>query len=466
MKARDGRSEFLRSGSKKPTLFQNCGSIRKDNLIKLFTMRIKFTSALVMILAVLLSGCLQDECTETRTFVQYEPVYKSKDQLEAPVSVESGRDLENPGIIYSYGTYLLVNEFRQGIHVINNADPSNPINEAFLRIEGNEHFAVINNRLQANKYNQLLTIDITDVKNPIETSRVRNVFSEIYEDPGRGYLVYYRQTDRQMVLDCSEPNFNSLRWDGDDGSFWGLVDFRALNSADLAVPSPGGNNGGVGTGGSTARFTIASNHLYIVSDYDMKVFDLVDPSVPALRNTINLGWGIETIYPFKDKLFIGSNSGMQVYNISNPSDPLFQSTFDHARACDPVVADDETAYVTLRDGSTCEGFDNQLEMIDVSNVLAPTLIAVHKMDNPHGLALDGNILYVCEGDFGFKVLDVSERGKAKELANEKNLVSTDVIAFPDDRILVVGKKGISQYDVTNPKKMKLLSQITVNNPTR
>ena len=421
----------------------------------------KFSFVLFLTMSLLTSGCLKDQCTETRTFIRFDPVYRSQSQLDESISVQAARPLKQPGIIYFYKNYILINEFREGIHVINNEDPRNPSNVAFLSLEGNEHFAVINNQLQANKFNSLLTIDISDVHNPVEKSRVRNVFENVWEDPGRGFLVYYRQSEQTMELDCSEPNFNSLRWSDQGGNWWMFGGALERDFAATAQVDQSGNNQGPGTGGSTARFTITANHLYIVSDYNMKVFDLVNPSSPALRNTINLGWGIETIYPFKDKLFIGSNAGMHVYNVSNPAEPAFQSSFEHARACDPVVADDQTAYVTLRDGTTCEGFENQLDVIDVENILTPRLLNSYAMKNPHGLALAGDVLYVCEGEYGFKVIDVSDREHVKEIAFETKIRSKDVIALPNDHLLVIGDGGLMQFDAKDPRHLTQLSMIPV-----
>lgn len=418
---------------------------------------------LLLVISALSTSCLKDTCSETRTFERWHPVYRSKAQLNEPVSVASSRTLKQPGIIYFYNNYILINEYQEGIHIINNSDQRNPVNEAFISIEGNEHFAVINNQLQANKYNDLLTIDISNINAPVEKSRIKNVFQEIWEDPVRGFLVGYSRTRETTTLDCSSPNFNSLRWSDDNGAvFWQTGLFRNFDFVAASASSPDASgSSGAGVGGSTARFTIAANHLYIVSDYELKVFDLSTPSNPALRNTLNLGWGIETIYPFKHQLFIGSNSGMHVFDISDPASPFFLSTFEHARACDPVVADDSTAYVTLHDGSECEGFQNQLDVIAVDNILSPRLLQTYAMKNPHGLALAGDILYVCEGQYGLKVLNVANREKVEEIDFRKDVPSKDVIALPNETILVVGDSGFKQFEVKDPKHMKLLSEIPV-----
>lgn len=405
------------------------------------------------------TGCLQDECTETRTFIRFEPVYRTAAQIAAPIRVESPRPLEEPGIIYFYKKYLLINEFRVGIHVFDNSDPSNPIPLSFINIDGNEHFAVQANQLQANKFNALLTIDISDVQHPVQKSVIPNAFQEVYEQPGRGFLVYHRQTDQTQTLDCSDPNFNSLRWHetGGGGGIWVDVANTSFFS-DQAVRE---QSGGAGIGGSTARFTITKQHLFMVSDHNLKVFNLQNPSKPVETSVVNLGWGIETIYPFQDRLFIGSNSGMFVYDVTNPADPSLVSSFEHARACDPVVADSTTAFVTLRDGSMCEGFVNQLDVIDVTDLQYPNLLDSYAMKNPHGLALQGDYLYICEGDHGLKVMDVSDRSALKEVKFHKNIPATDVIALPNNTLLVIGKYGFFQYDASNPLDIKLLSTIPV-----
>jgi hypothetical protein len=42
---------------------------------------------------------------------------------------------------------------------------------------------------------------------------------------------------------------------------------------------------------------------------------------------------------------------MFIYDNSNPQAPVQLGVFQHARACDPVFASGDRAYVTLRDGT-------------------------------------------------------------------------------------------------------------------
>ncbi|MGV3658020.1 MAG: hypothetical protein ACO1NX_08695 [Chitinophagaceae bacterium] len=62
-------------------------------------------------------------------------------------------------------------------------------------------------------------------------------------------------------------------------------------AADSAAYNPSS-----GTGGSMARFTIVGNYLYTVDKSDLKVFEIADPSNPVFKQTVPVGFEIETIY--------------------------------------------------------------------------------------------------------------------------------------------------------------------------
>ena len=157
---------------------------------------------------------------------------------------------------------------------------------------------------------------------------------------------------------------------------------------------------------------------------------------------------------------MGTPSGILIYNTVNPNVPEYVSSLSHARGCDPVVVQDDIAYVTVRSGGPCGGDINQLDVIDVSNISTPVLKSRFQMENPHGLGIDGNQLFICDGDAGLKVFDASNPIDAGNnlIAKFKNIQATDVIPFGDVAILI-GDDGIYQYDYTDVNDIKLLSKI-------
>lgn len=222
----------------------------------------------------------------------------------------------------------------------------------------------------------------------------------------------------------------------------------------------GGAGNKTGIGGSMARFTIYDNYLYAVDYSDMQVFDIAQANNPKAWSKVNIGWEIETIFPFKNKLFIGSTTGMYIYDVSKPWNPTYVSEFRHIRACDPVVANDDYAYVTLRSGTRCEGTSNQLDIIDIRDIFNPKLVKTYPMQEPAGLGLDGTTLFICDGPSGLKVFDVADATDIKLLDWQSDIKTYDVIPLGKS-LLMIGRDGLFQYDYTDPTNLKLLSKIPI-----
>jgi hypothetical protein len=408
--------------------------------------------------ALLFTSCLEDECTSTRTFVQFEAVYIPVDEIRPGINVTNARDLVDPGNIYYYKKYLLVNERREGVHIIDNSDPSSPVNIGFIEIPGNLDMAVKNDILYSDLYLDLVAIDISDPMQATIAGRTDGVFSSYYPlVENAGYLVEYVPTERTIVVDCNEA-----QW----GSPWFWRGQSLFFDANILSSSTAGSSiaEATGVGGSMARFTIAKDFLYTLDGPRMRVFD-IDNGMPELENTVDVEWGIETLFPYKDYLFIGANAGMFIMDNTIPTDPKMIAEFRHARSCDPVFVTDDVAYVTLRGGSICQGFQDQLDVIDVSDIESPSLIKSYPMQSPYGLSVTDETLFLCEGQFGLKVYSVEDNSKiSSNLLDQVTGFDTyDVIALDNgDHLIVVGEDGIYQYDSSDRENLHELSRIEVN----
>lgn len=219
---------------------------------------------------------------------------------------------------------------------------------------------------------------------------------------------------------------------------------------------------GSGKGGSMARFTIACNHLYVVDQTSLHVMDINDPTNPTFVKKVDIGFGIETIFPFGSYLLIGSSTGMFIYSIANCADPVYIAQFAHVMSCDPVVAEGNYAYVTLRSGGDCRiGFtSNQLDIIDISNINNPSLVQTHPMTEPWGLGIDNNVLFICHGDHGLGVYNVTNPNVLTTIHLFSNIKSYDVIPY-NSVLIVTGPGGIYQYDYSDINNLVLLSTIPV-----
>jgi hypothetical protein len=420
-----------------------------------------FKSLFVLaILACFITSCTTDNCTNTIKYMANVPVYKTKAEI---IDVKSmpAMPLEKTGKIYVQGNYLFINELETGIHIIDNTNPKSPQNIAFIKVPGNVDMAVRNNIMYADNYTDLIALDITNPNAVKIGNRVENAFAS-YGTSSKGILVGSKWEEITEVKEgnCNTGVFTS-RYYSSNGMLLG-------NSGDITnffSGNPTASNSSapqVSKGGSMARFALYQNYLYTVNSYSLQLFNIANPLQPQKANKVFIGQDIETIFPYQDKLFIGSQTGMYIYDNSNPALPKQLSVFQHARACDPVVVEGTTAYVTLRSGTSCVNTKNQLDVIDIANITAPKLIKSYAMQNPHGVGIDNNVLFVCDGKFGLKVFDATSKTNIDKnmLANFANVSAYDVIPM-GNVLLMIGENGLYQYDYSDTKSIKLLSVIPV-----
>ncbi|MFC2086556.1 LVIVD repeat-containing protein [Bacteroidota bacterium] len=209
-----------------------------------------------------------------------------------------------------------------------------------------------------------------------------------------------------------------------------------------------------GVGGSLARFTIANDYLYAVDDDELKILNIENPETPEFVKEIQVGFGIETIFIRERLLFLGSRFGMYIFDISSPRNPVQLSNYQHIYSCDPVVADDEYAYVTLSTSTNCGRNTNELQIVSIKDPSSPYLVKNYSMSNPLGLGIKDDILFLC--DDGLKIYNISDVLNIN-LIQKFSIAANDVIPL-DNHLLVIGDDGLYNYQYQNDS-LKFLSKI-------
>ena len=215
-----------------------------------------------------------------------------------------------------------------------------------------------------------------------------------------------------------------------------------------------GEVGNVGQTGSLARFAIFGNHLYAVNNKQLRAFDISTPENTIFISEQKVDPGIETVFNAGPYLFVGGQLGLYIYDLPpNPAAPTFISQFSHARACDPVVVDNNYAFITLRSSDNCPGSVNELKVLDVTDIEKPNLVKNYPLAAPVGLAANSERLYICDGNT-LKLFDSSDVNNIT-LKNEVEKKGCLDVIYNDGFLVVTSSEGITQYDVSGDTLFQL-----------
>ncbi|MEM6865410.1 MAG: hypothetical protein AAF575_09510 [Bacteroidota bacterium] len=389
---------------------------------------------------------------EYAEYVVARPLILSKADFANGVDIVPPQPIDESGKVYTYGDYIFINDKSRGIHVVENSNPQQPVKIAFIEIPGNVDISIKDNFLYADSIMDLIVLDISDITDIQQVNRLENVLREGVIFPFEADIVEYGSYNYETDVLVGWETVTERRL---------IADVRTddLFFTDEAVLAAN-DSAGTGEGGSLARFKIVGEFLYAVDSHTINVFDISDLENPKDMEDVYAGFDIETIFNRGEHLFLGSMRGMYIFDISSPATPTFVSEFQHGTACDPVVVDGDYAYVTLRGGNGCGALESGLFIVDISNIENPILTTSYPMEEPYGLGVREEKLFICDGSSGLKVYDKTNVEEITLLNHFKDIVTFDVIPL-ESHLIMVGDDVLYQYEYLDDN-IRLISQIGLN----
>ena len=414
---------------------------------------------------IVLSGC-SDKVSETVTYQVNEPVFMSADVFRESVEVTTkAQTISNYGKMCFYEGYIYISETGKGIHIINNTNPSKPQVVGFIELMGNADLAIRNGKLYADSYIDLVWFSISNPARPKLEGRLENVFPEalpvIDNEYGYDYnLCYGDPAAGKGVIVGWKLKTRTETYTYETGGWWGggRTDRVSLNDANYNKAPSGSSS--IGVNGSMSRFALYNNYLYtVINDY-MSVIDLSGAKPIKAAENIYIGWNVETIFSYKDNMFMGTPTGMLIYSVSDPFKPEYVSSVPHVYGCDPVVVENDIAYVTIHADNFCGQNNNDLLIYNVSDVKNPKHIVTYAMTKPKGLGIDDGTLFLC--DDGLKIFDATDPQTlmANRLAHYSGMDGFDVIPF-NHVLMMIADDGLYQYDYSDLTKIRQLSKLPI-----
>ncbi len=422
----------------------------------------------ILPLLILLSGIIFSSCGDKRfqTYTANVPVYMSYDDLRKAVVSDAPQDIVQPGKIYFKDNYIYINEFMEGIHVIDISDPSSPAPVSYITVPGAIDMAIKDNTLYVDSYTDLVLIDISDPENPVESDRIEDILEYTLPPYDTDYPLAEIDEDEGIVTGWQVKEYTQEIYSNPYPYplYRGYAELDMMSSVS-GTASPGGTTGTVyGVGGSMARFLTYDKYLYMLqSQSNLKVADISSTDTVKIAYDKYVGWGLETMFIHDGYMYLGSTNGMYILNLVDPENPFVTSIYSHITSCDPVVVNGDLAYVTLRSGNMCGGTANLLEVIDISDKNEPKLLKSYGMTEPYGLGISNNTLFVCQGDYGLFVYDATNPQQigSNKIAEFNGITAKDVIPV-NELLFAIGDDGFLIYDYSDLNDITQVGSILIN----
>lgn len=424
----------------------------------------KYIHLLLVLLTISFSAC-QESVVETITYSVNEPVFMARETFRGAVKVsQEPREITGYGKIIFYNGYLYMSEPDKGIHIIDNTNPADPQVVGYIELMGNADLSIRQDMLYADSYIDLVWFDVSNPLLPELKGRLENVFPEAIpplsntwgidyeksygESRGDSIIVGWREVERVESLDYYYSR----------NHYWGWLRGDFLNFAESTYTDKGGMSNSVG--GSMSRFSIYQDYLYAVIRDQMTIFDLSPAQPVKAAESLYIGWSVETIFSYKQHMYLGTPTGLVIYSVEDPLNPVYTSSIQHVYGCDPVVVENDIAYVTIRSGNNCGQNSNKLIVIDVANPAEPNQLKSYDMIGPKGLGIENNILFVCDDGVQIFRADNPLTILDNKLAHYTGMDGYDLIPF-HPTLMMIATEGIYQYNYSDLTDIKQISFLPV-----
>ena len=143
----------------------------------------------LFLIIILSAACTKNDAPVEKVDA-YRPVYISKEKA-FDLKIDKPAVFEYPGKMFLYQNLILITDNGNGIHIIDNTNPSNPKKVAFIAVPGVVDATVKNGILYADNFTDLVAFDISNPSNITFKKRIKNLYpvqNQMYPEFATGYF--------------------------------------------------------------------------------------------------------------------------------------------------------------------------------------------------------------------------------------------------------------------------------------
>lgn len=432
----------------------------------------KYTLFLVFIpVLVILQSCQKDKLEVVpKTYNLYQPVFVDMDDYRQNAgTLETARPIRNPGGVLTYGDYLFISEVNAGIHIIQNAEPSNPRIIGFIALSGVDELSIRDNFLYAADYVDLAIFDLSNPEIPELVQRSQNLFTDFIDQTDKGILVDYELAEQQLTVAVNDPNYQKdIFWVESEQAY--AVE-QSLKPIDGSIASRDGkealnikpNPVSSGLARVQSKFSISDNYLYFIKDEILQIRTFSSGGVPQANAQMDEFGQIQSVLAYDNYLVLSGDRGLFVLDNRVRSAPRLIENFRSYTTCSPTFFMGNFGYIGVRTGACGRYTSNRGIFVHNFSEPEPVLWQILAADNPYDIEIVGQQVLIADGANGILIHRTESSTAEGVIMQADQFIEQDAFqltAIPGSSIVVVvGESGIHQYDFSQPETPQQLSVI-------
>jgi|GEM_PF-2092947 len=411
------------------------------------------------------------------------------------------------------GTLLYISAGKAGLRIVEVSDAANPQEIGVYDTPGEARDLALNNDyvyIAQSEYGVAI-IDVSNPYQPIIAECIDNIGTCLSVDVSQNYLYAVANSDL-FSFDVTQPEnplqigqmttpgfpieyiyiHNNVGY----GVFSGMFDDKYMYVVDISNPAnmyrasliPGSNY--------PYDIAFATGYGYLLGQINhLKIYDMADPLHPALiSNIVHTGEGksiaVEDNYAYIAAFY----GGLLVMNVTDPQNPVTAASCGSAEyaVLDEITGDavmTADRYFGLKSISVANPANPQplgelrkvaqindvciagdyafageeyrgLMIFNIEDTANPIEISTCGLpvydNNARGICIKDSLVYLASGNYGLRIIDVTDVDNPEEIAAMENLgFALDVEAADDYVFVASGYDGIFCIDAANPEYLIL-----------
>jgi len=151
---------------------------------------------LLLFFGIILTSCIYDDPAPDEPFYTevYAPVYATE-EVAYTISIQESFPIVNPGKIWLYNDFLMVNKPGLGVHVLDNSNPNIPNQLFFISIPGNQDIAIKDGFIYADNLGDIVAFTFDENQNINIEARLEGIMQNNLYPPFTN-----------VAFECVDPN--------------------------------------------------------------------------------------------------------------------------------------------------------------------------------------------------------------------------------------------------------------------